>query len=848
MSILLKVQYKVRRLLSAELCEKDSAELKIKDRCFKHYTILCGALVFISNLHFLKEQEDLELKIHHFYFLISFFTVFVVPVLLTKGKRTAALLLYFASLYFEQYLEIVIANQIFIVIANLCLGCAFICFLYQTVGGIIFGFCTQISTFLFTGFVFMAQSTGDIIFTQDHFYQQFVTIIPRIVGVGLVNGIDLYLKYQRVQELKRLHQEVILISKTRSTFFASMSHELRNPLNALLGSIELLEGSENAYAYDEEIMTTAKVCGETLLNLIGNLLDVSKIEAKKLELLTAPAYLRENLDKIVKMASATAQQKGLYVKLKIDPLVPECLMYDSQKLAQILINIQGNAIKFTDRGGITIKAEWFPIEKEEEIQYNLLKQLTISDRKLFFENCDEFEENEEIPPRMMTNYSWTPEFTSSRQIMTDRKQSFLPFLSERVINDSNLFSPKNHSLNSSLTQFDMNEGVLPPIPVADQGILKIQIIDTGIGINKENIKKLFKPFAQEDSSISQNFGGTGLGLWISKNIAQLMGGDIRIESRVKSGTNFIIAIPMSLPKDSDEENWDSDLEFRGLKTLYVEDQPYNRQIMRGMLEREKINVHMATNGKEGFEAYYQNKKAFQTKATTLFGLIITDLRMSVMSGKAMIAKIRKFEKTNNLDPVPILVVTGDPSDKEKFECLNVLEVNAFMNKPIKLNALLTNIRKALYSAELASPGRRNQEERKSFNLEESVKLEREILFIDDDYLSSNVLSRLLQKNNYKTKNCYVLKDGIEYYKQNFLQIGLIFIDSHLPDGLGRTGAKTIRKFEKKHKLEKVPIISLSGDSEQIQKHEYKSVEIEGFLTKPVQKNQLLLTAIKNIIK
>ena len=176
------------------------------------------------------------------------------------------------------------------------------------------------------------------------------------------------------------------MAKAKSTFFASMSHELRNPLNALLGSVDLLESSENAYLYDEEVLTTAKICGETLLNLIGNVLDASKIETKKLQLLQEPAYLKESLYKAAKMAKMTAHHKGLFIKTFIDSSIPECLFFDSQKLMQVLINITGNAIKFTDKGGIFLKAEWIPIFDKSQTVHILEDALSCSMRKYFVEN------------------------------------------------------------------------------------------------------------------------------------------------------------------------------------------------------------------------------------------------------------------------------------------------------------------------------------------------------------------------------------------------------------------------------------------------------------------------------
>ena len=203
------------------------------------------------------------------------------------------------------------------------------------------------------------------------------------------------------------------------TFFASMSHELRNPLNALLGCIHLLESSENSYAYDEEALTTANICGETLLNLIGNVMDMGKIEANKLELAPQITSFPDIIQKLSKMTSSSAKPKGLFLKTLIDPTIPEFLTLDSHKLSQIMINILGNAVKFTNQGGIFIKANWIPFIEDIQIPH-LRKQIILkSDRKRYVENMEGFpftfilnsylemtdEEKKDFGPKLIHKYS-----------------------------------------------------------------------------------------------------------------------------------------------------------------------------------------------------------------------------------------------------------------------------------------------------------------------------------------------------------------------------------------------------------------------------------------------------------
>jgi signal transduction histidine kinase len=188
-----------------------------------------------------------------------------------------------------------------------------------------------------------------------------------------------------VIELKSKNEEILEISKSKTTFFAAMSHELRNPLNALLGSLDLLEDSDS-----NEIISTAKICGDTLVHLIGNILDVGKIDSNKLMLLNEPACLKDCLQKITKMEKTVAQNKGLFLSLKIQSSIPDFLVFDVQKLSQIIINIVANAIKFTQNGRILINANWLPFTfSNPEKEASLIKQLlNHSSREEFFNSVE----------------------------------------------------------------------------------------------------------------------------------------------------------------------------------------------------------------------------------------------------------------------------------------------------------------------------------------------------------------------------------------------------------------------------------------------------------------------------
>ena len=148
-----------------------------------------------------------------------------------------------------------------------------------------------------------------------------------------------------------------------------MSHELRNPLNALLGCLEMMKDSINES--NRNIFEIAKTCGDTLYNLIGNILDISKIENNKIELQPTRGCLRDSIGRVVAMSQTLADQKGIFLKIIWSPQFPPFLLFDHPRITQIFINIISNSIKFTDRGGVVIKADWFPITLDHQKRFIL---------------------------------------------------------------------------------------------------------------------------------------------------------------------------------------------------------------------------------------------------------------------------------------------------------------------------------------------------------------------------------------------------------------------------------------------------------------------------------------------
>ena len=318
----------------------------------------------------------------------------------------------------------------------------------------------------------------------------------------------------RLREAKDAAEEA---NRAKGGFLANISHELRTPMNAILGMIDVaLPKAGDATVKD--CLETAKGSADLLLTLLDDLLDSSKIEAGKLELESTPFSLRHTLDQVTRVLSVRASEKGLCFSWSVADEAPDTLMGDRTRLQQILLNLAGNAIKFTERG-------------EVELSVRLAKtgRLGVIDRGL----------------------------------ETDKQPEAAPSLP--LVPDPQSLIPASH----------------PPSPIPSAA-LEFAVRDTGIGIAESDMARLFRPFHQADAATTRRFGGTGLGLSISSSLVAMMGGRIWAESTPGQGSTFrfMVQFPLaSQPLDEAPARIDISLPAASsLRILLVEDNPANQKL------------------------------------------------------------------------------------------------------------------------------------------------------------------------------------------------------------------------------------------------------------------------------
>jgi signal transduction histidine kinase/ActR/RegA family two-component response regulator len=384
------------------------------------------------------------------------------------------------------------------------------------------------------------------------------------------------------RELIKAKEAAEAAAEAKASFMANMSHELRTPMNAVIGYTSLLL-DDNLNAEQKEFIEGIRSGGESMMALINDILDFSRAEKEKITLEHRPLSLRHCVEEALDMVALEADEKGLKLDHTFSYEVPDTIIGDHGRLRQILVNLLNNAVKFTDKGGISVSV-------------------------------------------------------SSRAVEGIRRQIF--------------FSVK----------------------------------DTGIGIPQDKMSKIFEPFIQLERTISRKRDGVGLGLAITKNLVELMGGTIRAESTPAQGTTFYVMIEAKIVPcqrlnlaDADESSVvESFPEKKALRILIAEDNPSNQKVLVEMLKRMGYRSDAVADGREVIQALHRLP----------YDLILMDVKMPEMDGITATRVIRKLWPNGPR----IVGITAYALKGDREKCLEA-GMDDYISKPIKMNELAEMLRK-----------------------------------------------------------------------------------------------------------------------------------------------------------
>ncbi|MBL4649532.1 MAG: response regulator [Aureispira sp.] len=569
-----------------------------------------------------------------------------------------------------------------------------------------------------TGITLYAVTFSILIFIQ-YFYPQLITnhssvealtyeiLISTIATILLTGQVILTLKSRFEFDrniLKQKNKELEQATHAKSQFLANMSHEIRTPMNGVIGMTDLLNDTKLTME-QEELLNAIKISGERLLIIINEILDFSKIESGQNQLLQEPFSLIECVEEALEINAPKAIDKQLELNYWVEPNVPTFILGDNGKLSQILINLIGNAIKFTPKGDILV----------------MIKKIASTDNQIDL-----------------------------------------------------IFSVK----------------------------------DTGIGISKESQLELFDAFTQVDNSSQRKYGGTGLGLAISKFLAEMMGGQIWVESKEGEGSTFSFTISVPRLDEISTLNEGNAHVLKGKKILVVDDHETNRWVIKRLLTKWGVTAYVVDSAAA--------MEVFKTKKD--LDLAILDANMPEKDGLELALDLKKNEA-----PFPLILFSS--GNKPNFEDFNKVFVS-FIRKPLKQQHLL----QALTDVFSKSTGPSTRKRETIFNTLLGKQIPLKILIVEDDFINQKVIGKVLIKLGYQAD---ISNNGLEALtKMETTVYDLVFMDIQMPEMDGYETTVQIRK-NARLKHSNLTIIAMTANAMQEDREKCLSLGMNDYISKPV---------------
>lgn len=625
--------------------------------------------------------------------------------------------------------------------------------------------------------------------------------------------------FQKMQELK-VEAEAADVAK--SQFLATVSHEIRTPMNGVLGMLAMLLDTD-LDSTQKQYAETAQACGKALITLINEVLDRAKIEAQKLELEALPFDLRSILDDVLSLLSGKSRDKCIELAVFVSDKVPEILMGDPGRFRQIITNLVGNSVKFTERGHIFVQ-----VHLAEHTKLMMDAKTEAASKR----GCDEVE----------VKSGGNLFNTLSGFEAADNRNSWENF--QLLLSDIECRS-------------DTSRSSLAMDGTSDDVTLMVSVEDTGIGIPLHAQNRVFMPFMQADSSTSRNYGGTGIGLSISKCLVELMGGQIDFISRPHIGSTFTFTVVLKRCSKSSFGDLKRPLSevlptsFRGMKAIVVDGRPVRGAVTKYHLQRLGVTVEFASSIKRTLSAISRQNGCSRAGIGKKPDMVLVEKETWISGMDVGLTEwLPEWRQNGSMLDLPKMIllatsVTAAESDKARASGF----VDTLIMKPLRASMVAACLQQVLG---LGNKKQQGKEMLKGSAFLHSILSGKNILVVDDNIVNRRVAAGALKKYGAKVECAESGKAALALLQPPHT-FDACFMDVQMPEMDGFEATRQIRLMERiaNEKIKEdatvegsrkaewhMPILAMTADVIHATYEECLKCGMDGYVSKPFEEEQL----------